>query len=321
MSSDKTVSRKLYPICEPYDTGRLSVDDIHTVYYEQCGKQDGNPVIFIHGGPGGGCMDLDRGYFDPAVYRIILLDQRGAGKSTPAAELENNTTWHLVEDLEILRKHLKIDKWVVFGGSWGSTLALLYAETYPDRVKAMILRGIFLCTQKEINWLYQEGTGLFYPDFYEDYIDPIPEDERHNLVPAFYKRLTGDDEQEKLHCARAWSRWESATSKLIFEPCNLKKTEEDLWVLQFARIECHYFINKGWLADDYILKNTNKIMNIPTTIVQGRYDMVCPPEMAWKLYRKLKKAEIFMVPDAGHSSKETGTVSLLIQATDKYKHL
>ncbi|XP_052246964.1 probable proline iminopeptidase isoform X2 [Dreissena polymorpha] len=315
-------NRAMYPDIEPFQTGMLIVSDLHTLYYEQCGNKDGNPVIFLHGGPGGGISPRDRTFFDPAVYRIILMDQRGAGKSTPAAELKDNTTWHLIADIERLREELAIEKWVVFGGSWGSTLALTYAEKHPDRVKALILRGIFTLRRKELLWFYQEGASYCFPDAMDEYVKPIPEVERGDLMGAYHRRLTCEDENVRTECAKAWSKWEMATSRLHVDPTLLQRAEEDSWALQFARIECHYFVNGGWFeTEGWILDNVDKIRHIPTTIVQGRYDMVCPAVTAWDLHKAFPEAEFHWVPDAGHSNKEPGTQSKLLDACDKYKHL
>ncbi|XP_033108380.1 proline iminopeptidase-like [Anneissia japonica] len=235
-----------FGIPEPFNTGFLSVDDIHKVYYEECGKSDGKPVIFVHGGPGGGIQSLDRCFFDPKVFRIILFDQRGSGKSTPAAELKNNTTWHLVEDMEKLRKHLGIEKWLLFGGSWGSTLSIAYAQEHTDRVKALILRGIFTVRKQEVDWLYQEGASKIFPDHWEKFIAPIPEAERGDILAAYYKRLTGDDENEKVRCAKEFACWECSTSKLLPDKQSLKILENNTWILQIARIESHFFVNGAW---------------------------------------------------------------------------
>ncbi|CAH1788905.1 unnamed protein product [Owenia fusiformis] len=322
LRSKMTEARGLYPEIEPFDSGKLKVSDVHDVYYEQSGNKNGNPVIFLHGGPGGGTGPKDRRFFDPAAYRIILMDQRGAGKSTPAAELKDNTTWHLVDDIESLRKHLNIEKWVVFGGSWGSTLSLAYAETHPDRVKALILRGIFTLRRSELIWFYQEGASHIFPDVWEKYLAPIPEVERHDLMSAYYRRLTGNDEEKKLACARAWSTWEMETSRLMPDPNYVKRTESDIWSLQFARIECHYFVHGGFFkTDGQILENADKLKDIPGTIVQGRYDVVCPARTAWELHKRWPSADFQFVHDAGHSAVESGTTALLVQAADKYKNL
>lgn len=314
--------RDVYPEIEVFDSGHLRVSDIHEVYFEQSGNKNGKPVLFLHGGPGGGTSPSDRRYFDPAVYRIVLMDQRGAGKSKPPAELKDNTTWHLVSDIEKLREHLSIDKWVVFGGSWGSTLSLVYAETHPDRVKALILRGIFTLRRSEIIWYYQDGASHIFPDHFDKYVEPIPKAERHDIVGAYYRRLTGPDEAERLKCARHWSLWEMATSRLFIDHNLLKRADSDIWALQFARIECHYFVHGGFFeTDSHILDNVDKIRHIPATIVQGRYDVVCPAQTAWDLHKQWPEAEFYFVRDAGHSAREMGIKSVLVHAADKYKEL
>ncbi|XP_013389526.1 uncharacterized protein LOC106158181 [Lingula anatina] len=314
--------RELYPEIEPFDSGKLKVSDVHEIYYEQCGKKEGKPVIFVHGGPGGGCSARDRRFFDPAVYRVVLFDQRGAGKSTPPAELKDNTTWALVDDIEALRKHLNIDQWVVFGGSWGSTLSLTYAETHPDRVKALVLRGIFTLRRKELIWFYQEGASFIYPDEFEKYLEPIPEVERADLMSAYYRRLTGPSEEERLRCAKAWSRWEMATSRLYQDPAMLKREENAQWALQFARIESHFFVHGGFFnTDGQVLSDIDKIRHIPCTIVQGRYDLVCPMQTAWELHKRFPEADFIVVDDEGHSAKETKISSHLVKACDKYENL
>ncbi|XP_071147206.1 probable proline iminopeptidase [Mytilus edulis] len=314
--------RDLFPEIEPYDTGMLKVSDLHSIYYEESGNKNGNPVVFIHGGPGGGTSPRDRRFFDPEAYRIILFDQRGAGQSLPAYELRENTTWDLVADIEKLREHLKIDKWVVFGGSWGSTLGLAYSETHPDKVKAIILRGIFTCRRRELLWFYQDGTSLIYPDKFEAYRDHIPEVERGDLISAYYRRLTGDDKEARLSAAQAWSTWEMTTSRMYVDEELVKKAEKDTWCLQFARIECHYFVNGIFMkTETQLLDDAVKLSNIPVTIIQGRYDVICPVETAWLLHKKLPKADFHIVQDAGHSTKEEGIQSQLIAATEKYKKL
>lgn len=314
----------LFPKIQPYDSGKLQVSDLHTLSYWQFGNSSGNPVVFVHGGPGGGTSKRDARYFDPAAYRIILFDQRGAGQSTPAAELTDNTTWHNVEDIETLRKHLGIDRWVVFGGSWGSTLSLTYAETHPDRVKALILRGIFTLRRRELQWFYEDvgGASMIFPDYFEEYRDFIPKGERHDLMGAYYRRLTSDDEKLTMAAAKHWSRWEMATSRLFIDSKYLAKADADQWALQFARIECHYFIHGGFFeSDSHILDNVAKIRHIPGTIVQGRYDIVCPAETAYLLHKNWPEADFHIVPDAGHSAMEGGISSVLVKATEKYKDL
>jgi proline iminopeptidase len=314
--------RDLYPEIEPFDKGHLRVSDVHEIYYEQSGKPDGKPVLYIHGGPGGGTSPRDRRYFDPAVYRIVVFDQRGAGQSRPAADLTDNTTWHLVEDIEKLRAKLGIDKWMIFGGSWGSTLSLAYAQTHPSSVKAIVLRGIFTLRRRELVWSYQDGANHIFPDFWEKYIEPIPEVERHDMMSAYYRRLTGTDRASQLLCAQRWSGWEMATSRLHVDSDMLSKTDSDVWSLQFARIESHYFVNGGFFrSDSQLLDDVDKIRHIPCTIVQGRYDVVCPAETAWQLHKRWPEASFHMVPDAGHSAKEPGITHHLVEATDKYRDL
>lgn len=317
--------RQLYPEIQPFATGRLRVSDVHELHYEQCGNPAGKPVVVVHGGPGGGCADYYRQFFDPEAYRIVLFDQRGAGKSTPHACLEENTTWHLVADMEKLREHLSIEKWMVFGGSWGSTLSLSYAETHPERCTALVLRGIFMLRRKELLWFYQEGASFIFPDFWEEFVAPIPEVERGDLISAYHRRLSdlnNKNPEEQLACARAWSKWETATSRLYVDPEYIAATDSDEFCLAFARIESHYFVNAGFFkTETQLLDNAEKIRHIPTTIVQGRYDVVCPAYSAWDLHRRLPEATFIMVPDAGHSMKEQGILHHLVEATDRYKDL
>jgi len=321
MAEQKSL-RSLYPPIEAYMSSFLKVSDLHELYFEQSGNPDGNPVVVLHGGPGGGCDAWYRQFFDPKVYRIVLFDQRGSGKSKPHASLEHNTTWDLVQDIEKLRHHLNIDKWVVFGGSWGSTLALAYAETHPAFVKALILRGIFALRRKELLWFYQEGASFLFPEAWDDYLAPIPLVERGDLMSAYHRRLTGSDEQEKIKCAKAWACWEMSTSRLYVDPSYVKRAEADEFALAFARIECHYFVNGAWLkTENQLLDDAHKIEHIPGTIVQGRYDVVCPATTAWELHKKWPSADFHIVPDAGHSMKEPGILSLLVDACDKYKNL
>jgi len=288
-----TQRRELYPPINPYMHSFLKVSDIHSLYYEQSGNPEGKPIVVLHGGPGGGCDDWYRQFFDSKVYRIILFDQRGAGKSTPHAELQDNTTWDLVSDIEKLRNHLSIDKWHVFGGSWGSTLALAYAETHSDRVKALILRGIFTLRRKELLFFYQEGSSLLFPDHWDNFLAPIPEVERGDLMSAYHRRLTGSNYDEKLKCAKAWTTWEMATSRLMVDPEAIKRGEADEFALAFARIECHYFVNGGWFKKDgQLIDDAHKVAHIPITIVQGRYDVVCPAYTAWDLHKAVPKSEL-----------------------------
>jgi proline iminopeptidase len=312
--------RELYPPIEPYDHGMLPVSSLHSIYYEQCGNASGKPVVFLHGGPGGGCVPEYRQFFDPAAYRIVLFDQRGSGRSTPHAELQENTTWDLVEDIEKLRKHLGIEGWAVFGGSWGSTLALAYAQTHPERVHEMILRGIFLCRPKEIRWFYQEGASWIFADVWEKYVEVIPENERVDFVNAYYRRLTSDDERIRLEAARAWSIWEGSTSKLFFDYNMIERMAEPEFALAFARIECHYFMNNAFFpTENYLIENVGKIRHIPAVIVQGRYDVVCPMKSAWELHRAWPESELKLVADAGHSATEPGIISELVEATDRFR--
>lgn len=311
---------ELYPPIEPYATRRLRVSGIHEIYVEESGRPDGTPVVFVHGGPGGGTDPDQRRFFDPAAYRIVLFDQRGCGKSQPHASLEENTTWDLVDDMERIRTELGIDRWVVFGGSWGSTLALAYAETHPDRVRALVLRGIFLLRPREIRWFYQEGASSIYPDAWEAYVAPIPAGERDDLVAAYHRRLTGHDAAEQLAAARAWATWEGATSRLIPDPALIAHYDQPATAVAFARIECHYFVNDGFFRDpDQLLDGVDRIRHIPTVIVQGRYDVVCPMTSAWDLHRRWPEADFQVVPDAGHSAKEPGTTSRLVEATDRFR--
>ncbi len=312
--------KTLYDPIEPYQQGMLKVSEIHDIYYEQCGNPDGQPVVFLHGGPGGGIIADYRRFFDPEAYRIVLFDQRGAGKSTPHASLEENTTWHLASDIERLRQHLGIEKWMVFGGSWGSTLALAYAQTYPACVGSLVLRGIFLCRPKEIDWFYQEGASAIFPDVWEQYQSVIPESERGNMLEAYYRRLTSDDESVRLEAARAWSIWEGSTSKLIPDQKLIDDFSEPHKALSLARIEAHYFINNTFFeTDNYLLENVGKIRHIPAVIVQGRYDVVCPMMSAWALHRAWPEAEFIVVGDAGHSVSEPGITSALVDATDRFR--
>lgn len=310
----------LFPAIQPYNTGRLQVSSLHEIYFEECGNPEGVPIVFLHGGPGGGLHDVYRQFFDPAHYHIVLFDQRGAGKSTPTAEVEENTTWDLVHDIELIRKHLGLRNWIVFGGSWGSTLALSYAITHPEKVLGLILRGIFLCRPSEIQWFYQKGAHEIFPDEFEQYATTIPEAERDNLVAAYHKRLFGKDEAEKLKAARAWSKWEISTSRLYRNEKAIKEFEDPKLALAFARIENHYFTNNAFFqTDNFLLENVHKIRHIPGVIVQGRYDVVCPMRSAWDLHRAWPEAELVIVPDSGHSALEPGISSELVRATEEFK--
>jgi proline iminopeptidase len=312
--------RTLYPAIEPYRTGHLRVSKVHELYFEECGNPKGKPALFVHGGPGAGCDKRARGFFDPDAYRIILFDQRGCGRSRPHASLEENTTWDLVADIEKLREHLKIDQWLVFGGSWGSTLALAYAQTHAKRVSALVLRGIFMLTQFELRWFYQEGASALFPDRWEHYIGAIPEAERGDLISAFYTRLTSSNRDTRIAAARAWSIWEAATSHLQVDEEHVHKWGEEDYAAALARIECHYFVNRGFLdREDQLLRNVDRIRQIPAVIVQGRYDVVCPMQTAWALHRAWPEADFRIVPDAGHSAFEPGNTHELITATDKFR--
>ncbi len=312
--------RSLYPPIEPYRTGRLRVSDQHVLYFEESGNPRGKPALFLHGGPGFGTDPSQRRFFDPSAYRIVLFDQRGSGKSIPHASLVDNTTWHLVADIEKLRQELGVEKWLVFGGSWGSTLALAYAETHPSRVTALVLRGIFLLRRSEIDWFYQRGADALFPDAWEKYVEPIPAEERDQLVAAFHRQLTHDDPDVRLRAAKAWSVWEGSTSCLLPNQALVDKTASEALALSLARIECHYFMNDAWLEPPRdLLSNLGRIRHVPATIVQGRYDVVCPMETAWALHRAWPEADFRVVPDAGHSAGEPGTVHELVAATDRLR--
>jgi proline iminopeptidase len=311
--------RMLYPPVVPFDTGRLRVSDIHELYYEQSGNPDGKPVVFLHGGPGAGSSPAGRRFFDPVRYRIVIFDQRGCGQSQPHASLEDNTTVHLVADIENLREHLGIQRWQVFGGSWGSTLALSYAQAHPDCVTELVLRGIFMLREAELRWFYQEGASRLFPEYWQDFIAPIPVEERGDLLQAHYKRLTGDDREAMSASARAWSVWEGVTSNLLISEAAVGRFQSDDFSLALARIEAHYFVNGGFLkSPTQLLDCIDRIRDIPAVIVQGRYDVVCPARSAWDLKQAWPEAELRMVPDAGHSAFEPGIVHELIVATDGF---
>lgn len=312
---------ELYPPIAPYDTGRLRVSDLHELYYEQYGNPNGKPVVVLHGGPGGGSAPSMAQYFNPKKYRIIMFDQRGAGKSTPFAELRENDTWAIVNDIERLRKHLKVDKWLTAGGSWGSTAALAYATSHPDRVTELILRGIFLVRKQDIDFFYQQngGASYYFPDEWEKYLAPIPEGERSDMVVAYNKRLTSSDPAEVSRAARAWTAWEMATSKLLKNQALMDKAEDDKFPIAFSRIENHFFVNKGFFpSDNYLIENTHKIRHIPTVIVHGRYDTVCPMKGAWDLKRAMPEADLYIIADSGHSMSEKGIISELVRAGDLF---
>ncbi|HQX32064.1 MAG TPA: prolyl aminopeptidase [Dokdonella sp.] len=312
--------RTLYPAIEPFASGFLQVSPLHRLYYEQCGNPDGKPVVFLHGGPGAGCGPNSRRFFDPAHYHIILFDQRGCGRSTPHAELVDNTTWDLVADMERLREHLGIDRWQVFGGSWGSTLALSYAQTHPQRVSELVLRGIFMLRRWELEWFYQKGCDAIFPDAWETYLAQIPEVERGDLISAYYRRLTSPDPAIRLSAAKAWSVWEASTSYLLQDAGQIQGNAVDEFALAFARIECHYFVHGGFFeADDQLLRNASRLKDIPAVIVQGRYDVVCPTRSAWDLHRAWPEADLRIVADAGHSAFEPGITDELVRATDRFR--
>lgn len=309
----------MYPVKEVFHQQMLKVSEIHDIYFEQYGNPEGIPVLFVHGGPGGGIHPDCRSFFNPDKYNVILFDQRACGKSTPFACLEENTTWDLISDMEKIREHLKIENWILFGGSWGSTLSLSYAIKHATRVKALVLRGIFTLREKEVQWFYQDGCSKLFPDAWEKYIEPIPPEERDDFVSAFYKRLKSEDQQIRSQAAKAWSIWEGTTANLITDPKSIEKSAEDSFADAFARIECHYFSNKGFFEEDaWILNNLNKIQNIPCEIVQGRYDVICPAETAWELHRGLKNSKLHIIQDAGHSAFETGIRKKLVQIMDEY---
>ena len=312
----------LYPTAELFNSFQLSVSDMHSIYVEESGNKNGKPVIFLHGGPGGGISSSYRQYFDPEKWHIIMFDQRGCGKSTPFAELKENTTWDLVEDIEKIRKHLGIDSWVVFGGSWGSTLSLAYSQTHPSSCKGLILRGIFLVRKKEIDWFYQEGANNIFPDRWESFLNPIALDKRNNLLKAYYEILTGDDHSKKIEAAKAWSTWEGSTVRLLLDENFIGDFSDEKFAEAFARIECHYFMNNCWFdSDNYLIENIDKIRNIPAVIVHGRYDIICPVVQAWDLHRAWPEADFYIIPDAWHSIYEEGIKNKLIEYTDKYADL
>ena len=307
---------EMFPDIEPYRRGRLAVSALHTLYFEECGNPAGRPLVFLHGGPGGGIDPQHRRYFDPRKWRIVLFDQRGCGRSTPHAELRENTTWDLVADIERLRAHLGVERWLVFGGSWGSTLALAYAESHAARVRALVLRGIFLLRASEVTWFYQHGASEIYPDAWEAFLAAIPRREHGDLLRAYYKRLTSRDAKTRRAAARAWSVWEGSTSRLVSDPALIKKFTGGRFAAAFARIEAHYFVNGGFFRrDDQLLREVGRIRHIPSVIVQGRYDVVCPMRSAWDLHRAWPEAELVVVPDAGHSMSESGIRAALIAHT------
>jgi len=308
---------ELFDAIEPYATHTLPVSAGHRLYVEECGRRDGIPVVFVHGGPGAGCEPWHRRFFNPEVYRIILFDQRGCGRSVPHAELDGNDTASLVADMEAIRELLGIERWVVFGGSWGSTLGLVYAETHPECVLGLILRGIFLCRPRDIHWFYQEGASFLLPERWQDFLAPIPERERGDLVSAYYRRLTGRDEVARMAAAKAWSLWEAHASTLLPKAAVVDHFGNPHTALSLARIECHYFMHDSFLQQDQILDNVHRLRDIPGVIVHGRYDVVCPVEQAWLLQRAWPGAELRVVPDAGHSALEPGIVDALVRSTEQ----
>ena len=319
--SNRRTSDPLYQGFKPYRTGYLAVSDVHRIYFEESGNPKGKPAVFLHGGPGGGTDPKMRRFFNPRRYRLVLFDQRGCGKSKPHASLVDNTTWHLVADIEAIRIHLGVDRWLVFGGSWGSTLALAYAQKFPRRVSELVLRGIFLLRRSEIEWFYQDshGAASIYPDLWEEYQRPIPQSERHDMLRAYYKRLTSSDKKTLRRAARAWSIWEGATSYLRSNPDYVAQFKQGSYAAAFARIECHYFINRGFMRNDgQLLDDVARIRRIPAVIIQGRYDVVCPMRSAWDLHRAWPEAELRVVPDAGHSAFEVGTARELVRATNGF---
>ena len=316
LNLSSTLDDVLYPPHEPHTTGRLAVSDLHTVAWEMSGNPDGIPVVVLHGGPGGGGQPSYRRYFDSDAFNIVQFDQRGCGSSTPHAELTDNTTHHLVEDIEQLRTHLGIESWHVFGGSWGSTLSLIYAQHHPNRVRSLVLRGIFMCRKSELRWFYQDGASHLFPDAFEPYREHIPAEEQHDLISAYYQRLTSEDVDVRRAAAKEWTRWEMATSRLFPDPSYLEKAEDLDFAVAFARIECHYFINAIFVEEAHILNRVERLKGIDTVIVQGRYDVVCPPRSAWELHNAMPDSRLVMVPDAGHSMGEVSIARELVKATD-----
>jgi proline iminopeptidase len=311
--------RTLYPPIEPYQSGQLEVGDGHVLYWERCGTPGAKPVVFLHGGPGAGCSTDHRRQFDPARYDIMLFDQRGCGRSTPHASLEANTTWHLVEDIERLRELAGVDKWMVYGGSWGSTLALAYAQTHPERTTELVLRGIFTFRKSELDWLFRQGgASEIFPDKWEEFVAPIPEGERGDFVAAYHRRLTDPDPAVQLPAAKAWSKWEAETVTLLPNPHVIEQHTSDDFAIAIARIENHYMINDGWLDEGQLIANAGRLKGIPGVIVQGRYDCCTPPATAWDLHKAWPEAELNIVPDGGHLFNEPGVLDGLIRATDAF---
>ena len=313
---------ELYPKAKVFNSFNLKVSELHSIFVEESGNQNGKPVIFLHGGPGGGISSTYRQYFNPEKWRIIMFDQRGCGKSTPFAELNENTTWDLVNDIEKIRNHLNIDQWVVFGGSWGSTLSLAYSQKHPKACKGLILRGIFLVRKKEIDWFYQYGASNVFPDRWESFLAPIPESKRNNLLSAYYEILTGDDQEKKIEAAKAWSTWEGSSVRLILDDEFISDFGDAKFAEAFARIECHYFMNNCWLpTENYLIENVDKIRHIPAVIVHGRYDIICPVVQAWDLHKAWPESDLHIIPDAGHSIYEEGIKNKLLEYTEKFLKL
>ncbi|MGD2082312.1 MAG: prolyl aminopeptidase [Chromatiales bacterium] len=308
----------LYPDIEPYAAHRLAVDGLHSLHVEECGNPRGLPALFLHGGPGAGCEPFHRRFFDPGRYRLVLFDQRGCGRSTPHAELRANTTAHLVADIEAIRERLGIDRWLVFGGSWGSTLGLAYAQTHPQRVRALVLRGIFLCRPREIRWFYQDGANRIYPDYWRDFVAPIPEAERADLLAAFHRRLVGDNEVGRMAAAKAWSIWEGRTATLLGDGAVVDHFADPHVALSVARIENHYFVNDAFLRPNQLIEDADRIADIPGVIIHGRYDLICPAEGAFELARAWPGADLQIVAGAGHSAAEPGIRRALVAATDRF---
>lgn len=317
-SRDGNIARTLYPPIAPFASGHLDVGDGHHIYWERAGTPGAKPAVFLHGGPGGGISPDHRRLFDPARYDVLLFDQRGCGRSTPHADLTANTTWDLVADIERLRAMMGVERWLVFGGSWGSTLALAYAQAHVNRVTELVLRGIFTIRKSEIDWYYQAGASRIYPDKWERFVSPIPQAERGDLVAAYRRRLTGDDRAAQIAAARAWSVWEGETIRLLPDPALSATHDADDFALAFARIENHYFVHGGWLEDGQLIRDAGKLADIPGVIVQGRYDMACPAETAWALHRAWPQARFEMIEGAGHAYNEPGILDALIRATDGF---
>lgn len=312
-----TELRSYYPEIEPFETGMLDVGNGHTIYWERVGTKGAKPAVFLHGGPGGGLMPGQRRLFDPELYDVMLFDQRGCGRSTPYANLENNTTWDLVADIERLREMMGVEKWLVFGGSWGSTLALAYAQKHKDRVSELVVRGIYTLTKAELDWYYQFGVSEMFPDKWEKFLAPIPENERGDLMEAYHRRLTGPDKALRYEAAKAWSLWEGQTITLLPEPATSDPFGEDEYALAFARIENHFFVHAGWLEEGQLLRDANKLEGIPGVIVHGRYDMPCPAKYAWLLHKNWPGSELHLIEGAGHAYSEPGILDQLIRATDR----